>query len=110
MTLTRAKWFPASVRVPDGRIFRKVYVVAAEGGERRGLHVFGRVSERPDWWGDIDWTRTTSVPTDRRARNGVSVTLTDGGVAVITKNSGCRCGAMGQWGGPSWANSVGSAA
>lgn len=106
MTVIRARWYPASVRTPDGTIWRKAHVVAAEGGERRGLHIFRRPSERADWWGDIDWSVTTSVPTDRRARSGVSITLTTGGVAVVTYSPGCRCGALGRWAGPSWATTT----
>lgn len=106
MTLVRARWYPAQVRLPGGRELRKTYVVLGEGGDNAGLTVFSR----PDvvaYRADIEWAATPTLPrTDRLARNGVPLTLADGSVAVITPGAGCRCGALGRWAGPSWAHSV----
>lgn len=105
-TLVRARYFPASVQLPDEpRPRSRVYVVLAEGGDFAGLHVFSR----PEMVGDvvlpIDWS-LTRVPHGRGARNGIDVHLVGGGLAVVTAGAGCKCGALGRWAGPAWAHSV----
>lgn len=105
MTTVRARYFPASVVLPDGRQLRRVYVLLAEGGEHAGMHVF----ERPDhlvFHAAVNWLRTSPPKTGRQARNGIDVELTDGTTAVITAGGSCRCGALGRWGGPEWATNV----
>lgn len=106
MTITRAKWFPAQVRLPGGQELRKAYVVLAEGGDNGGITVYSR----PDvvaYHADIDWAGTPELPrTQRAARNGVSVRLLTGEVIVITPGVGCRCGALGRWAGPAFATTV----
>lgn len=106
MTVIRARYYPASVVLPgEPRPRRKVYVLLAQGGEHDGLHVFGRPTEDADVHLPVDWSRTT-IPPHRQARNGVSVHLRDGGLAVVTAGGGCRCGQMGRWAGPAWATAV----
>lgn len=105
MTITRARYFPAAVKLPDrARPVVRKYVVLASDGPEQGLWVF----DRPDvvlFHGDVDWSRTV-VPSDRQARNGLDVFMSDGSLAVVTVGGGCKCGALGRWGGPSWAGTV----
>lgn len=108
-TTIRARYFPAAVRLPDGRVLSRVSVILAEGGAHHGLHVY----ERPDvevFHAPIDWARTGKPNTGRAARTGVDVHLADGTLAVITPGAGCKCGALGRWSGPVWATSVASSA
>lgn len=94
----RGRWFPADVVLP-GRPYPwgRCYVIATD----TTLHVFQKVGEVADWESPIRW-RGTVIPTvDRNARNGFSV-RTDAGLAVVTLGSGCRCGSLGRWRGPSW--------
>jgi hypothetical protein len=106
-TRVRKKWFPASVIHPElPRRSGKTFVILAEGGEHHGLWVY----TAPDlvaFHAPINWLRQPALPvTDRVARNGVSVFLTDGTTAVITPGGGCRCGQLGRWAGPTWARTV----
>jgi hypothetical protein len=104
-TLTRGRYFPASVVLPDGQRFRRVFVVLAEGGEHAGLWVY----DRPDqvaFHANVNWLRTNPPKTGRRARTGIDVELTDGTTAVITPGVECRCGQLGRWAGPDWARTV----
>lgn len=103
----RARWFPATVRLPDEpRPWRQVYVLLVDGGDRAGLHVFRRPGEDAQWSAAVDWARTELPARERDARNGVDVHLADGRLVVVTAGQGCRCGALGRWAGPSWASRV----
>lgn len=104
MTTVEARYFPATVRFSGGSTWQRTYVVAARGGDHDGLHIWRRAEENAAFRAGIDWTRT-KIPTQRQARNGVSV-FTDVGLVVVTLGSGCRCGQFGKWRGPSWANTV----
>lgn len=104
MTTVRARWFPATILL-DGVVSRGRYVLLAEGGDMGGLHVWSRPGEVADLHVPVDWS-ATEVPSERAARNGVNVRLVDGRLAVVTPNSGCRCGQLGRWAGPSWAHTV----
>jgi hypothetical protein len=64
--------------------------------------VFRRVGDQPQFASPIDWSTTTLPDSDRQARTGFTVN-TDAGPVVVTRGSGCRCGALGHWQGPSWA-------
>jgi hypothetical protein len=66
------------------------------------LHVFRKVGEVAEWVAPIRWDQTVIPIVERNARNGFSV-YTDVGLAVVTLGSGCRCGSLGRWRGPSWA-------
>lgn len=110
MTITLARWFPAAIQLPgESRPHLRRYIVLADQGEEAGLWVF----DRPDsvvFRSAVDYTRTT-VPKGRQARNGVDVHLLtddgeDAGLAIVTVGGGCKCGALGRWGGPSWAGTV----
>lgn len=103
MTDTVARYYPAQVLI-DGAVQRKRYVVLARNGPEDGLWVFARPDD-PGLHERVDWAATT-VPSARDARNGFSVKLSDGRLVVITAGAGCKCGALGRWRGPSWANSV----
>jgi hypothetical protein len=101
----RARYFPASVVLPDGRQMRRVYVLLAEGGEHHGLHVYARPDDEV-FHAPINWLRTPKLRTGRASRNGVDIHLTDGGIAVITPGAACRCGVLGRWSGPGWAHTI----
>lgn len=105
MTVTRAQWFPASVVLPGVGTLRRAYVVLGQGGEHDGLHVWLQPGEEAAHRVGVNWAQTT-IPTGRAARGGVEVALADGGVAVVTASSGCRCGALGRWAGPLWQGTV----
>lgn len=104
MTAVEARYFPASALFSDGSTWRAVYVVIARGGEHEGLHVWRQPGDEPTFRAGVDWARTR-IPTRRLAKNGVSV-YTDVGLVVVTPGSGCRCGRLGRWRGPSWGNMV----
>lgn len=104
LTTVEARYFPASVLLPDGSTWRGVYVVVARGEEHEGLHIWRQPGDEPTFRAGVDWARTR-VPAQRLARNGVSV-HTDVGLIVVTPGSGCRCGRLGRWSGPGWANTV----
>ena len=100
MTIVRARWFPASVVLPDEpQPWQRCYVIAADDG----LHVWRRRSEVADWHSAVIWPLTTLPATDRAAHRGFDVN-TEAGLVVVTLGSGCRCGAMGHWKGPAWSN------
>lgn len=105
-TITRYKAYPAAVVHPAfPRPLQRVFIVLAEGGEHAGLHVYSK----PDhlaWHAPVNWLRTTLPARERRWRRGVDIHLADGTVAVITVGGACRCGALGKWAGPQWANTV----
>lgn len=107
MTNVRARWFPASIRLPADmpQVRGRLYVLLCEGGERAGLHVFARPGEDADVHLPVNWSATV-IPKGRGARNGVDVHLDDGRLAVITAGAGCRCGQLGRWPGPTWATNV----
>lgn len=108
MTTVEAQWYPAIVRFPNGITWSRTYVVIARGGDEDGLHIWRQPSDTAEWTAAINWAATT-VPSDHQARNGVPV-RTDQGLVVITLSQGCRCGALGSWRGPDWANTVRSTA
>lgn len=106
MTLVRARYFPAQVRLPDGRELRKAYVVLAEGGDNAGMTIYNQ-PDRVAYHGDVDWGATPALPkTERAAKNGVDIVLADGALVVLTVSAGCRCGPLGRWSGPGWATAV----
>ncbi len=106
MTLVRARYYPAHVRLPDRRELRKTYVLLSEGDERPGLLVYGRPDEVVDGAG-VDWARQPALPTRHSvARNGVEVRLVGGDTVMISPGVPCRCGALGRWAGPGWATTV----
>jgi hypothetical protein len=101
VTVVRGRWFPARVEA-GGQRWRRAYVVAAEGGEHDGLWVWSQ----PDvvaFHRRIDWA-AADIPV--HARGELAVPLVDGGTATVFVGSGCRCGALGKWGGPVWATSL----
>lgn len=107
-----AQWFPAQVRRPDRglRLLQRVYVVVARGepGEvGDGVTVFDR-PDRVLWSSPVDWWASPPIPHTRRAaRNGVTLTVPDGGgLVTITPGGGCSCGSLGRWAGPAWAGRV----
>jgi hypothetical protein len=97
--VVRARWFPADV-MASGRLsqWSRCYVLATD----TELCIFTRVSEEPMWRSPIQWDSTTLPDDEQRTRNGFDV-HTDVGLVVITLGSGCRCGSLGRWAGPSWA-------
>lgn len=106
MTTVLARYFPATVQLPgEPKPRRRVYVVLARGGGHSGLHVWNQPGDVASWHGEVNFA-STKVPAQRQARNGFDVRLADGSVAVITASQGCRCGALGRWAGPGWANTV----
>jgi hypothetical protein len=106
VTIVAARYFPAIVQLPhEPRPRRKAYVILAQGGDLDGLHVWSRPSETADVHLPINWERTR-IPAGRGARNGVDVYLADGRLAIITAGASCRCGVLGRFAGPSWANAV----
>ncbi len=108
MTSVRARYYPCAVHLPDEpRPRRKAYVLLAEGGELGGLHVWSQpTGDTADAHLPVDWVRTRVPVSQRQARVGVDVYLTDGRLVVLTPGASCRCGALGRWAGPSWATSV----
>ncbi len=80
-------------------------MLLVQGTERSGLHVWRHPGEEAEVHLAVDWQRTR-VPTGRQARVGVDIYLTDGSLVVATPGASCRCGALGRFAGPSWANSV----
>lgn len=95
----RGRWFPAAVLLPGvRRPWPRCYVLAADDG----LHVFRRPAETADWSAPIHWAATVLPVTGRRAAVGFDV-HTSKGLVVVTAGSGCRCGSLGRWSGPSWA-------
>lgn len=106
MTTVAARYFPAIVQLPDEfRPRRKAYVILAQGDDLDGLHVWSRPSETADVHLPVNWSRTV-IPAGRGARNGFSVFLPDGSLAIITAGGSCRCGVLGRWSGPAWATAV----
>lgn len=106
MTSVLARWYPVAVRLPgEVRARGKRYAVLARG-ERDGLFVWSRPRDEPDVHLAVDWAATPRLPSDRQARNGVSVVLVSGETVVLTVGGACRCGALGRWAGPPWAHSV----
>lgn len=99
MNMVRARWFPADVKFPGQPWpWQRVYVIAADDG----LHIWQAPGETAVWHSPVDWSRTVLPIQERDARNGVDV-WTEAGLVVVTLGSGCRCGALGHWAGPSWA-------
>lgn len=96
----RGRWFPADTVLPDRtRPWNRVYVLATD----TDLAVWQRQAETPDWASPIVWADTPALPrTDREAHRGFDIT-TAAGLVVITLGTGCRCGTLGRWRGPSWA-------
>ncbi|MCA1673040.1 MAG: hypothetical protein LC799_12870 [Actinobacteria bacterium] len=82
----------------------RVYVLFADDG----LHVFRRTTDVAQWHQAVDWSRMPSVlPTAWEGRNGITVHLADGTIAVVTTGSGCGCGSpLRGWAGPLWANRI----
>lgn len=105
MTVTRARWFPASVVLPSVGTVRRAFVVLGQGGDHDGLHVWLQPEEEPAYRYAVNWA-ATRIPTGPAARGGIEVRLADGGLAVVTVGGGCRCGALGRWNGPSWIGTV----
>lgn len=103
MSAVRARFYPASLRLPgEVKPRRRQYVLLTDDG----LRVWSRPQEEPDVHMPVDWQATPKLPTGRQARAGVTLQLTTGEVVVITPQAGCRCGALGKWSGPAWATSV----
>lgn len=106
ITLTRAKYFPATVVHESLTRPLRGMVVIAQGGEHAGLWVY----DRPDhlvFNRGINYLRTKPIPSKQRdARNGVDLELADGTTATVTPGTGCKCGALGRWSGPEWSNTV----
>jgi hypothetical protein len=95
----RGRWYPAEVVLPDRPVaWGRCYVLATDAM----LYVFRRPTEVSEWQAPIRWELTRLPEVDRDARNGFDI-RTDTGLVVVTLGSGCRCGAMGRWPGPSWA-------
>jgi hypothetical protein len=95
----RGRWFPAAVKFPHvTQPWQRCLVIAADDG----LHIWRKPAETAGWHAPIDWAATTLPVTQRAARNGFDV-YTTLGLVVVTLGSGCRCGSMGRWSGPSWA-------
>ncbi len=107
MTSVRARWYPATLHLPDEpRPRRKAYVILTEGGSESGLHVWSRPTDEADVHLPVDFTRTRIPTSQRQAQVGVDVHLGDGRLVVITPGQSCRCGSLGRWAGPAWASSV----
>lgn len=95
----RGRWFPADVVLPNRpQPWGRCYVLATD----TTLHVFRKVGDTAEWEAPIRWELTTLPTVDRDARNGFDV-VTDAGRVVVTLGSGCRCGSLGRWSGPTWA-------
>ena len=98
-TIIRGQWFPTDVVLPGQlRPWNRCYTLVTE----LAVHVFRRVREDADWSSTIRWDTTTLPATERSARNGFDV-WTDKGLVVITLGSGCSCGSLARWRGPTWA-------
>jgi hypothetical protein len=104
VTIVEAKYFPATVLLPNGVTWGRTYVVIARGGDEDGLHIWRQPSDVAEYVGNVDWVRTM-IPELHQARNGVSV-HTDLGLVVVTLSDGCRCGSLARWAGPGWATTV----
>jgi hypothetical protein len=105
-----ARWYPAQVRLPDGRLLQRVMVVVARGGDQSGLTIFDR-PDRVVYHAAVSWLDQPPLPrTQRAARNGVELCLAGGDVVVVTPGAACKCGALGRWAGPDWARTVGARA
>ncbi len=101
-----ARWYPCALHLPgEPRPRSKAYVLLMEGTERSGMHVWRRPGDEAEVHLQVDWSRTV-IPTGRQARVGVDIYLADGSLVVATPGASCRCGALGRFAGPSWANSV----
>lgn len=103
-TIVAGRYFPATVRFPDGTTWRRVLVILAQGGEHAGLHVWQKPDAVADYHAPIDWGRTV-LPARWRARNGVDI-HTDDGLVTVTAGGGCSCGALARYAGPHWASTV----
>lgn len=102
-----ARWYPCALQLPgEPRPRSKAYVLLMEGTERSGLHVWRHPGEEAEVHLPVNWQATKLPKSDRQARVGVDVHLSDGRLVVITPQASCRCGALGRWAGPAWANSV----
>lgn len=103
MTTTQAavltRWFPADVLLP-GRAhpWHRVYVMVTE----TDVMVWSEPKETPDWSAPVDWSQTVLPESDQPVRYGLDLHTTEG-LVVVTLGSGCRCGVLGKWAGPSWA-------
>lgn len=99
MTVVRGRWFPAAAVLPgqQSRPWQRCYALAADDG----LHIFRRPADTAEWHSPIDWAVTTLPTTDRAAKRGFDVHTADG-LVVVTLGTGCRCGSLGRWAGPSW--------
>ena len=99
MTAVRGRWFPAAVKFAlRAQPWQRCLVIATEDE----LYIFRRPSETAEWHSPIDWAATTLPTTTQEARRGFDVWTTLG-LVVVTRESGCRCGPLGHWSGPSWA-------
>lgn len=95
----RGRYFPADVMLPGRSMqWSRCYMLATDVD----LCIFTRVAEDPMWRSPIMWGSTVLPDSDQRARNGFDV-HTEDGLVVVTLGSGCRCGSLGRWGGPLWA-------
>lgn len=99
VTVVRGRWFPAAVTLPGRNPWSRCYVIAADNG----LHIFKRRAEQADWHSGVEWATTVLPTTDRAAKAGFTVNTDAGQVVVTVSSSGCRCGSLGTWSGPSWA-------
>jgi len=104
VTVTVGQYFPATVLLPNGETWRRVYIIVASGDENTGLHIWRKPEYAAEWHADIDWDRTT-IPGPWKARAGFSV-HTDRGLVVITPGGGCACGPLARWSGPPWNTTV----
>lgn len=100
--IVRGRWFPATVQLPT-HTYRRVYALLTDGDERAGLHLWRRPKEVSDVLVRIDWGNTPLPGQRQLLRDGLSFALPDGGRGSVAPGSGCRCGSLGQWAGPSWA-------
>lgn len=100
LVTVRGRWFPADVMLPDvpSRPWHRCYVIVTDVS----LHVWRTVSDIAEWESPVDWSATVLPGTDTAARNGFDV-VTGMGLVVVTLGSGCKCGSLGHWAGPSWA-------
>jgi hypothetical protein len=91
------RWFPAEVVLPRRPVWHRVYVLCTDAE----LCVWGRPDDTPEWMSPL--TKTPTLPVDERtARNGFDI-RTKAGLVVVTLGTGCRCGRLGRWPGPTWA-------
>jgi hypothetical protein len=104
MTTIRAKYFPVQALLPELGLWTRTWVLLADDG----LHVFRRRGEVAQWHRPVDWSRMPpTLPSAWEGRNGITVHLADGAVAVLTTGGGCGCGSpLRGWLGPSWAAQV----